>query len=171
VTQAVLPLLRRARGRIVNMGSIAGRGTIPMTGPYSASKHALEALTDALRLELYPWGIEVSIIEPGAIATPIWDKSLQISLDVEKDIPVETKHLYEAAAARIRETMSVAAARAIPPDAVVKAVLHALTAKRPKTRYLVGRDAKLRALMLKWLPDRLQDWILKKVLNLPNQAS
>ena len=167
VTQAVLPLLRRARGRIVNMGSIAGRGTIPMTGPYSASKHALEALTDALRLELYPWGIEVSIIEPGAIATPIWDKSLQISLDVEKDIPVETKHLYEAAAARIRETMSVAAARAIPPDAVVKAVLHALTAKRPKTRYLVGRDAKLRALMLKWLPDRLQDWILKVVLKLP----
>ena len=167
VTQAVLPLLRRARGRIVNMGSIAGRGTIPMTGPYSASKHALEALTDALRLELYPWGIEVSIIEPGAIATPIWDKSLQISYDVEKDMPVEAKHLYEAAAARIRETMSVAAARAIPPDAVVKAVLHALTAKRPKTRYLVGRDAKLRALMLKWLPDRFQDWILKKVLKLP----
>lgn len=167
VTQAVLPLLRRARGRIVNMGSIAGRGTIPMTGPYSASKHALEALTDALRLELYPWGIEVSIIEPGAIATPIWDKSLQISHDVEKDMPVEAKHLYEAAAARIRETMSVAAARAIPPDAVVKAVLHALTAKRPKTRYLVGRDAKLRALMLKWLPDRFQDWILKKVLKLP----
>ena len=167
VTQAVLPLLRRARGRIVNMGSIAGRGTIPMTGPYSASKHALEAVTDALRLELYPWGIEVSIIEPGAIATPIWDKSLQISHDVEKDMPVEAKHLYEAAAARIRETMSVAAARAIPPDAVVKAVLHALTAKRPKTRYLVGRDAKLRALMLKWLPDRLQDWLLKKVLRLP----
>lgn len=167
VTQAVLPLLRRARGRIVNMGSIAGRGTIPMTGPYSASKHALEAVTDALRLELYPWGIEVSIIEPGAIATPIWDKSLQISHDVEKDMPVEAKHLYEAAAARIRETMSVAAARAIPPDAVVKAVLHALIAKRPKTRYLVGRDAKLRALMLKWLPDRMQDWILKKVLRLP----
>lgn len=167
VTQAVLPLLRRARGRIVNMGSIAGRGTIPMTGPYSASKHALEAVTDALRLELYPWGIEVSIIEPGAIATPIWDKSLQISHDVEKDMPVEAKHLYEAAAARIRETMSVAAARAIPPDAVVKAVMHALTAKRPKTRYLVGRDAKLRVLMLKWLPDRMQDWILKKVLRLP----
>ena len=167
VTQAVLPLLRRACGRIVNMGSIAGRGTIPMTGPYSASKHALEALTDALRLELYPWGIEVSIIEPGAIATPIWDKSLQISLDVEKDMPVEAKHLYEAAAERIRETLSMAAARALPPDAVVKAVLHALTAKRPKTRYLVGRDAKLRALMLKWLPDRMQDWLLKKVLRLP----
>lgn len=167
VTQAVLPLLRRARGRIVNMGSIAGRGTIPMMGPYSASKHALEALTDALRLELYPWGIEVSIIEPGAIATPIWDKSMQISLDVESEMPADGRHLYEAAARSVREAVGQAAARAIPADAVVKAVLHALTAKRPRTRYLVGRDAKLRAVMLRWLPDRLQDWILKKVLKLP----
>ncbi|HWC50529.1 MAG TPA: SDR family oxidoreductase, partial [Nitrospira sp.] len=167
VTQALLPLLRRAHGRIVNMGSIAGRGTIPLTGPYSASKHALEALTDALRLELYPWGIEVSIIEPGAVATPIWDTSLRTSMDVESEIPAEGRHLYQAVATSIREAMSQAAARAIPPDAVVKAVLHALTAKRPKTRYLVGRDAKLRAMMLKWLPDRLQDWVLKKVLKLP----
>lgn len=167
VTQAVLPLLRRARGRIVNMGSIAGRGTIPLMGPYSASKHALEALTDALRLELYPWGIEVSIVEPGAIATPIWDKSMQTSLDVESEMPVDGRHLYEAAARSVREAVGQAAARAIPADAVVAAVLHALTAKRPNTRYLVGRDAKLRAVMLRWLPDRLQDWILKKVLKLP----
>ena len=167
VTQAVLPLLRRARGRIVNMGSIAGRGTIPMMGPYSASKHALEALTDALRLELYPWGIEVSIIEPGAIATPIWDKSMQTSVDVESEMPADGRHLYEAAARSVRESVGQAAARAIPADAVVKVVLHALTAKRPNTRYLVGRDAKLRAVMLRWLPDRLQDWILKKVLKLP----
>jgi NAD(P)-dependent dehydrogenase (short-subunit alcohol dehydrogenase family) len=167
VTQALLPLLRRAHGRIVNMGSIAGRGTIPLTGPYSASKHALEALTDALRLELYPWGIEVSIIEPGAVATPIWDTSLRTSMEVESEIPAEGRHLYQAVATSIREAMSQAAARAIPPDAVVKAVLHALTAKRPKTRYLVGRDAKLRAMMLRWLPDRLQDWVLKVVLKLP----
>src|SRR5690349_17497656 len=128
VTQALLPLLRQARGRIVNMGSIAGRSTIPMMGPYSASKHALEALTDALRLELYPWGIEVSIIEPGAIATPIWDKSLKTSLEVEDEIPVEGKRLYDAAAQRIREAVGRAAERAIPTEAVVRAVLHALTA-------------------------------------------
>lgn len=167
VTQALLPLLRRARGRIVNMGSIAGRGTIPLTGPYSASKHALEALTDALRLELYPWGIEVSIIEPGAVATPIWDTSLRTSMEVESEIPAEGRHLYQALAKSVREAMSQAASRAIPPDAVVKAVLHALTAKRPKTRYLVGRDAKLRAMMLRWLPDRFQDWLLKRFLGLP----
>lgn len=172
VTQAFLPLLRQARGRIVNMGSIAGRGTIPMMGPYSASKFALEALTDALRLELYPWGIEVSIIEPGAIATPIWDKSLNQASDVQKDVPAEGKLLYEKAADQVRERVRESAQRAIPVDAVVQAVLHALTARRPKTRYLVGTDAKIRAMMAKWLPDRIQDWMLKKVLKLPqNPAS
>ena len=170
VTQAFLPLLRQAQGRIVNMGSIAGRGTIPMMGPYSASKFAMEALTDALRLELYPWGIHVSIIEPGAIATPIWDKSLTTALDVEKDMPAGAKLLYEKAARQVREVVQEAAQRAIPVDAVVQAVLHALTAPRPKTRYLVGTDAKLRAFMNKWLPDRMQDWILKKVLKLPGPA-
>ena len=168
VTQAVLPFLRRARGRIVNMGSIAGRGTIPMMGAYSASKHALEALTDALRLELYPWGIEVSIIEPGAIDTPIWDKSMQVSMEIESELPVEGRKLYKDAAGRIRDRVGLASRAAIPSDAVAQAVLHALTAKRPKTRYLVGRDAKVRAIMLRWLPDRLHDWVLKKVLNLPH---
>ena len=170
VTQAVLPLLRQARGRIVNMGSIAGRGTIPMMGPYSASKFALKALTNALRLELRPWGIEVSIIEPGAIATPIWEKSLKTALDVESTVTEEGRRLYGEAARRVREAVDQASQRAIPSDAVVEAVLHALTSTRPKTRYLVGTDAKIRAMMVKWLPDRMQDWILRKVLKLPSRV-
>ena len=111
----------------------------------------------------------MSIIEPGAIATPIWDKSLKKSLEVEAEMPADRKHLYQVAAERIRESVGQAAARAISTDAVANAVLHALTASRPKTRYLVGGDAKLRAAMQKWLPDRIQDWILKKVLNLPDR--
>jgi NAD(P)-dependent dehydrogenase (short-subunit alcohol dehydrogenase family) len=170
VTQAFLPLLRRTRGRIVNMGSIAGRGTIPMMGPYSASKFALEALTDALRLELYPWGIDVSIIEPGAIATPIWEKSLSTASDIEKEVAAGGKQLYETAARQVKEKVQEASQRAIPVDAVVQAVLHALTARRPKTRYLVGSDAKIRAIMAKWLPDRMQDWIIKKLLKLPSRT-
>jgi len=170
VTQAVLPLLRQARGRIVNMGSIAGRGTIPMMGPYSASKFALEALTDALRMELYPWGIEVSIIEPGAIATPIWEKSLKTATEIEGQVGEEGKRRYGETARLVKETVNEAAQRAIPVDAVVEAVLHALTSARPKTRYLVGTDARLRAFMVKWLPDRVQDWLLRKVLKLPPRA-
>lgn len=168
VTQALLPLIRSARGRIVNMGSIAGRGTIPVMGPYSASKFALEALTDALRMELRPWGIAVSIIEPGAIATPIWNKSVHQALELESSVSAEGRCLYQTTVHRVKEAVEDAARRAIPADAVVDVVLHALTAARPKTRYLVGKDAKIRAFMAKWFPDRLQDWILKKAMNLPS---
>src|SRR4029079_3011131 len=114
VTQAFLPLLRRARGRIVNMGSIAGRGTIPLLGPYSASKFALEALTDALRMELQPWGIHVSIIEPGAIATRIWEHSAMMAGEREAAATEEAMALYGEAVARIRERVGQAARRAIP---------------------------------------------------------
>ncbi len=170
VTQAFLPLLRRGRGRIVNMGSIAGRGTIPLLGPYSASKYALEALTDALRMELRPWGIQVSIIEPGAIATPIWEKSTKEAENLEASASKEAKALYGEAVIRIREAIAQAAQRAIPPDAVVQAVHHALTAARPRTRYLVGTDAKLRAWMVKWLPDRVQDRLLGWALKYPREG-
>ena len=170
VTQAFLPLLRRGRGRIVNMGSIAGRGTIPLLGPYSASKYALEALTDALRMELQPWGIQVSIIEPGAIATPIWEKSAKEAEGLEASASEEAKALYAEAVIRIREAIAEAAQRAIPPDAVVRAVHHALTAARPHTRYLVGSDAKLRAWMVKWLPDRIQDKLLAWALKYPREG-
>lgn len=167
VTQAFLPLLRRGRGRIVNMGSIAGRGTIPLLGPYSASKYALEALTDALRMELQPWGIQVSIIEPGAITTPIWEKSAKEAEGLEASVSAEAKALYGEAVIRIREAIAQAAKRAIAPDAVVRAVHHALTASRPRTRYLVGSDAKLRAWMVKWLPDRIHDMLLVWALKYP----
>lgn len=167
VTQAFLPLLRRGRGRIVNMGSIAGRATIPLLGPYSASKFALEALTDALRMELQPWGIQVSIIEPGAIATPIWEKSAREAEDIEALVSKEAKALYGEAVIQIRKAIAQAAQRAIPPEAVVRAVHHALTASRPHTRYLVGSDARLRAWMVKWLPDRVQDRVLAWALKYP----
>ena len=171
VTQAFLPLLRLGHGRIVNMGSIAGRGTIPLLGPYSASKYALEALTDALRMELQPWGIQVSIIEPGAIATPIWEKSGKSAEELEALASEVAKALYGEAVNRVREAVAKSAERAISPDAVVRAVHHALTAACPKTRYLVGNDAKLRAWMVKWLPDRMQDILLTLALNYPRKGS
>jgi NAD(P)-dependent dehydrogenase (short-subunit alcohol dehydrogenase family) len=168
VTQAFLPLLRKGRGRIINMGSIAGRATMPLMGPYSASKYALEAMTDALRLELQPWGIEVSIIEPGAIATPIWDKSSKEAAALEAATRPELTALYAGAVAGVKGVVSKVAERAISPEAVVEAVVHALTAARPKTRYLIGRDAKLRAFMVKLLPDRLADRVLTWALKLPH---
>lgn len=168
VTQAFLPLIRKARGRIVNMGSIAGRAAMPLMGPYSASKFALEAITDALRLEVQQWGIHVSIVEPGAIATPIWDKSASDAARREAAIEDELRRLYEPTVAAVRRVVEQVATRAISPDAVAKVVEDALTAPVPKTRYLVGTDAKLRALMVKLLPDRISDKLLTAILKLPH---
>lgn len=168
VTQAFLSLIRQARGRIVNMGSIAGRSTIPMMGAYSASKFALEAMTDALRLEMQPWGIHVSIIEPGAITTPIWTKSADDAAGREASMEAELKRLYEPTVAAVRKVVDEAATRAIPADVVAKAVEDALTAPVPKTRYLVGTDAKIRAFIGQILPDRIMDRLLTAVLKLPH---
>jgi NAD(P)-dependent dehydrogenase (short-subunit alcohol dehydrogenase family) len=168
VTQALLPLLRRGRGRVVNMGSIAGRAATPFIGLYSASKFALEALTDALRSELHPWGIEVSIIEPGAIATPIWRKSARVADQMKAGLSDEAKKLYGDQLASVRSSIEKVEARAIPATVVAEAVVHALTARRPKTRYLVGIDAKIRAAMAAWLPDRVQDRVVRWFLGLPD---
>lgn len=168
VTQAFLPMLRAGRGRIVNMGSIAGRAAMPLMGPYSASKFALEAMTDALRLEVQQWGIQVSIVEPGAIATPIWTKSGAKADELESTASGELARLYAAAVAGVKARVAEAAARAIPPEAVAKTVAHALTAARPKTRYLVGTDAKIRAVMIKLLPDRWSDRLMTRILKLPH---
>lgn len=167
VTQAFLPLLRKSRGRIVNMGSIAGRAAMPFMGPYSASKFALEALTDAMRLELQPWGIRVSIVEPGAVESRIWDKAKHRTDQIDARWSTEEKSLYRDALAPVRKAVERAAQRAIPARVVAKAVAHALSAARPKTRYLVGLDARLRAALAAWLPDRVQDRLLTWVLKLP----
>jgi len=168
VTQAFLPLVRQARGRIINMGSIAGLSTMPLMGPYSASKFALEAITDALRLEVQQWGIHVSIIEPGAITTPIWNKSAIEAAEREAAIETELRTLYKPVVAAVRKVVGEASKRAIAPDAVARVVEEALTAPTPKTRYLVGTDAKLRALMVRLLPDRISDRMLTWILKLPH---
>jgi NAD(P)-dependent dehydrogenase (short-subunit alcohol dehydrogenase family) len=170
VTQAFLPLLRRARGRIVFMGSIGGRLATPFLGPYNASKFAIEAITDALRGELRPWGLHVAVVEPGSIATPIWEKSRSLADRLEREMPPEAQRLYGAHIDAIRRAVDEAEGRGIPPDAVAKAVAHALTAKRPKTRYIVGRDARIQAIASAVLPDRLMDRVVAAQMHLPKEV-
>lgn len=159
VTQALLPALRAARGRVVIVGSIAGTSALPFLGPYAISKFALEAMADSLRVELAPDGIHVSLIRPGTIATPIWTKP-QPAADA---LPEEALRRYGARLAALRRFAGARAARAAPADSVARAVEHALTAERPHTRYLVGRDAHLRA-ALERLPDRWRDRVVSRVL-------
>lgn len=170
VTQAFLPLIRTARGRIVNMGSVAGRMATPFLGAYGASKFALEALTDALRLELAPWSISVSIVEPAAVATPIWEKAAKTAEAMLEALPPEALVLYGEVIQAVRETSAHAEKHAIEPLEVARAVEHALMASRPRTRYLVGRDAKIRAAMALLVPDRVRDSIVAKAMRLPKNA-
>ena len=170
VTQAFLPLIRAGRGRIVNMGSIQGRMATPFAGAYSASKFALEALTDALRLELAPWGISVSIVEPSAVATPIWEKSAKTAEAMLGSVQPEALVLYAEAIEAVKRTAADAAKRAVDPVEVARVVEHALTAARPRTRYVVGREAKFRAAMALLVPDRVRDNLVAKAMGLPKTA-
>lgn len=167
VTQAFLPMLRQAKGRIVYIGSIAGKMAAPFLGPYAASKHALEAVTDSLRRELRPWGIEVSIVEPGSIATPIWEKGQEQQSRIREDLTPEARELYAHALDAMSDAVDEIGRKAVPAQKVADAVEHALTAKRPKTRYIVGTDARIQAAMSAVAPDRLADRLITRQLKLP----
>jgi len=162
-TRAALPLIRRARGRIVNMGSISGRAPVPFMGTYAASKAAVWAVTEAMRGELRPWGIEVALVEPGSIATPIWEKGLEAFDRRQAELPPEAGELYGRVIPKLRSLTQSTAKRGISPDEVAKRVEHALTARRPKTRYLVGTDARAQAL-LRSLPDRARDALIARFI-------
>ncbi len=166
VTQALLPLLRRRRGRIVNISSIAGLTATPFLGAYCSSKFALEAMSDALRLELAPWGIRVSLVEPGAVQSQIWQRATMSATHMLGQVTPASRALYDEPLRRIQEVVERAAKRAIPAAVVACAVAHALTAQRPRARYLVGKDARLRALMKWMLPTHAQDRVLAWFLGL-----
>jgi NAD(P)-dependent dehydrogenase (short-subunit alcohol dehydrogenase family) len=169
VTQAFLPLLRAGRGRLVFIGSIGGRVALPLIAGYAASKFALEGLTDSLRRELRSTGIEIAIVEPGSVATPIWGKGASESDELLERIGPEAERLYGPLIATMRAISQHEAANGLPPDAVAKDVEHALTARKPRTRYLVGRDAKLRARLAKILPDRAMDALIARAIKTPSR--
>lgn len=163
VTQACLPLLRLGKGRIVNIGSIAGRSALPGSGAYDSSKFALEGLSDALRLEVRRFGISVSLIEPGAIVSGIWQKSVEELDKRTKEAAPDLRDLYSGLTSKIREEALLSSARALPAEAVAEAVIHAMTVSRPKARYVVGKDARL-WLLFNLLPDRVKDWLILRKL-------
>ena len=169
VTQAMLPMVRRGGGRIVNIGSIGGKMSVPFVSAYSATKFGVEAISDALRVELRPWGIKVVCVEPGSIATPLWERGFeQFDRQVEKMSP-EAMELYGDLIPRMRKIVKRQAKAGIPPARVADAVEHALTSKRPKTRYLVGNDARAQT-VLRLVPDRSRDALLARVVGIRSKT-
>ena len=162
VTRALLGALRAARGRIVLLSSIGGRVSVPFNGPYAASKHAIEALGDALRGELYSSNIHVSLVEPGSVKTPIWGKARVTAGGLE--IPPELQEQYGRVPAAFAKVLTDTERRGVAPEQVAATIERALTARRPRARYLVGRDARGMVLAHALLPTGAFDRVLRRVL-------
>lgn len=165
MTQALLPSIRRARGRIVFISSIGGRIAFPMTGAYHAAKFGIEAVGDIFRQELRSWGISVSIVEPGSIDTPIWERGERTADEVRERSP-QLEALYGRAVERYRKVVKQTADRGIAPDKVAVTIEHALSASRPRSRYLVGIDAKVQARLRPLLPTPVFDRVVARVMGL-----
>ena len=170
VIQAFLPLLRETKGRIVLTSSLGGRLAQPMLSPYCASKHALEAIGDALRLELKPWGMEVSLIEPGAVRTPIWDKGASAAQRMMNEMPKDVLQLYGVAIKTVRALAAREGERGINPHKVAVATAHALTSAHPKTRYVIGRDAQIGIMLRNMLPDRMRDRMMMRMFKITSSS-
>jgi NAD(P)-dependent dehydrogenase (short-subunit alcohol dehydrogenase family) len=157
VIHALLPALLSSRGRVINVSSIGGRVAGPTFGAYSASKFALEAMSDALRRELRHLDVDVVVVQPGAIATPIWEKGIADGATLESVMTEEQRRRYGKMIAAAMQRGRDAAVNGIPPGEVAKVITRAITVPRPRTRYLVGRDAKITATLAALLPDRVLD--------------
>jgi NAD(P)-dependent dehydrogenase (short-subunit alcohol dehydrogenase family) len=168
VTQAFLPLLRRARGRVVNIGSLAGIIAMPGASSYAASKFAVQAVTDSLRVELAPFGIRVSIVHPGAIESALWEKGRAQRSVIVDAAPRKLVELY-APLIDLGKRLGENPPHVLPASCAAKEVLDALTSRRPQARYFVGPGPK-KAARLARMPVRLRDWLLHRFMNTTEQA-
>lgn len=166
VVQAFLPMLRTSRGRVVLIGSVSGVMSAPFVGAYCASKFAVEAIADAMRMELKPWAIDVVLIDPGEISTPIWEKGQALAEALMGEAPPEFHRLYGPAVPKAQAAAEKASRRGRPPKAVAEVVARALTDRRPKARYLVGTDARIQAAVARLLPSRWKDRLVLRVLGM-----
>jgi NAD(P)-dependent dehydrogenase (short-subunit alcohol dehydrogenase family) len=164
VTQAVLEPLRRARGRIVNVSSIGGRMALPLYGPYAASKFALEAVSDSLRRELRG-EVTVVVVEPGAIATPIWERGVAAADALWEAMPPAAHDRYGALVDTLRTRGVALRTEGEPVELAAEVIVKALTAPKPRTRYVIGRQAQVQAALGRVLPDRAIDALLARLLN------
>ena len=167
VTQAVLSRLRASRGRVVFISSLNGKVSFPLMGPYCASKFALEAAADALRIELRPWGIAVVVVEPAQTDTDMWRTAHAVADEIEDRMPDDVRRLYDKHIAGFRKSIPAGQKVAVPPEKVAAVVEEALTARHPRARYVVGLGPKLQLALLSAMPTRMRDRVLRAVAKQP----
>jgi NAD(P)-dependent dehydrogenase (short-subunit alcohol dehydrogenase family) len=163
ISQAFLPLLRKTRGRIVNVSSIGGKFAAPFVGAYAASKFAVEAASDAMRIELLHAGVRVILIEPGGVKTPIWSRSAAVSASVFDNASPELRDAYAEMTENMRKISAKMDENGIDADQVAIAIERALLAPHPHARYLIGRDARMRLIVAR-LPDAIRDRIVARAV-------
>jgi NAD(P)-dependent dehydrogenase (short-subunit alcohol dehydrogenase family) len=169
VTQAVLPLLRESRGRVVFVSSISGVLSSPMLGAYSASKFAIEALADALRLELRPWGIAVTLVEPGQIDTDIWRNAPETAEATVGAMTPEHRELYARHIEGLRRAIPRAQKIASSPEGVARTIERALTTSRPKARYVTGRASRASITLGRYAPQAMRDFTVAATTGIPRK--
>jgi NAD(P)-dependent dehydrogenase (short-subunit alcohol dehydrogenase family) len=167
VTQAVLPRLRKSRGRVVFISSVNGRLSMSLVGAYCASKFALEAAADALRMELRPWHIGVVIVEPAQTDTDMWRTADDMVEQAEASLTAEQRDLYGRHIAGFKKTIPLSQKMAVPAAKVSAVVEEALTARRPRARYVVGLGPKLQVRVMTNLPARARDLLLRRLASQP----
>jgi NAD(P)-dependent dehydrogenase (short-subunit alcohol dehydrogenase family) len=169
VSQAVLPRLRASRGRLVFVSSVSGRVAAPLLGAYSSSKFAIEAIADALRMELRPWRIPVILIEPGQVDTDLW-RTADVAVDeAVAMLSPEQRDLYAGHIAGLRRGIPLAQKLAADPETVAATIERALTARRPRSRYLCGTGARLQGPLSEATPTRVRDAMLRTMAGVPRR--
>lgn len=167
VTRAVLPRLRRSRGRVVFISSVNGQLAFPMMGAYCASKFALEAAAEALRMELRPWGISVVVVEPAQTDTDMWHTAPAMVAETEAAFSPAHRELYARHIAGFKKRIPLSQKMAVAPEKVSAVVERALTTKRPRPRYVVGAAPKVQAALMTKLPIAVRDRVLRMVAGQP----
>lgn len=164
MVRALLPMLRQSRGRIVNVSSDSGYLATPLLGAYCASKFAMEGASDSLRRELQPHGVKVSLVEPGPMATPIWDKGFALADELLQKAGPTVNDVYGHQMERGRQFARQCVDQALPPERAAAVIERALTARRPKARYTVGWAAWGQRLTTRWLPSGVIDRLVARAM-------
>jgi NAD(P)-dependent dehydrogenase (short-subunit alcohol dehydrogenase family) len=163
VTQAFIPLLRQAQGRVVFIGSVGGRLATPLMSPYNASKFAIAGIAESLRHELRPFGIRVVLVEPGGVKTAIWDKGQAYADELRQRLPAEAIERYRSLIEGLEKGVEFQKRHAVSADKVADVIMHALESPRPRARYLVGRDALVVGMGTRLLPDSVKDALIHRL--------
>jgi NAD(P)-dependent dehydrogenase (short-subunit alcohol dehydrogenase family) len=164
VTQTLLPALIRSKGRVVNISSVGGKVAMATYGPYAGTKFALEAVSDSLRREVAPFGVQVVVVEPGAVRTEMLGRAIATANELLSAMTPEQGQRY-GGLVRAVNTQAVSSTKSgLPADAAAKVIADAVTARNPRTRYTVGRDATLLTRLARILPDRMLDYLFAAAL-------